>query len=190
MKPPLPSREARPAGAFWNLLKTFMQTVAFWGFFLFAIPTGIAAVERRMGIDHASFTSGSLKVFAIVLFAICGSVGLFTGVVMAVRGRGTPIPFDCPRRLVITGPYRFVRNPMAMSGLTQGASVGLYLGSPGVWLYTLAGALVWNGLVRKWEEFDLEQRFGDEFRHYRAHVRCWIPRLRPYHPPADHTTTG
>ncbi len=58
--------------------------------------------------------------------------------------------------------------------------MGLYLGSSAVLLYVIAGGVVWNFLVRPWEEADLERRFGDEYRAYRAQVRCWIPRRIPY----------
>jgi len=83
-----------------------------------------------------------------------------------------------PNRLVIAGPYRFVRNPMAMAGVVQGAAVGLMLASWLVVAYAIAGSLVWNSVVRPLEEADLESRFGDEFLRYRMSVRCWVPRLR------------
>ena len=60
------------------------------------------------------------------------------------------------------------------------AAVGVFVGSPLVVLYALAGGPVWNAFVRPWEEADLERRFGDPYRRYRAAVRCWVPRLTPY----------
>jgi len=48
---------------------------------------------------------------------------------MAVLGNGTPLPAATARRLVIGGPYRFVRNPMAVAGLVQTVGVGLWTGS-------------------------------------------------------------
>ncbi len=104
---------------------------------------------------------------------------------MVRYGDGTPLPADCTRRLSIAGPYRYVRNPMAMGSLAQGFAVGLFLGSPLVLLYALAGTLGWNFVVRPWEEHDLEQRFGEPYRRYRDAVRCWIPRLHPFVPDND-----
>jgi protein-S-isoprenylcysteine O-methyltransferase Ste14 len=71
---------------------------------------------------------------------------------------------------------------MAMCSLGQGIGVGLWLGSPLVLLYVLIGGLLWNIIARPWEERDMEARFGDAFRHYRAQVRCWIPRWKAYSP--------
>lgn len=77
---------------------------------------------------------------------------------------------------MITGPYRFVRNPMAIGGIAQGVAIGLMVGSWLVIVYALSGSLVWNALVRPLEETDLEERFGSAFRAYRDRVSCWIPR--------------
>jgi predicted DCC family thiol-disulfide oxidoreductase YuxK len=71
---------------------------------------------------------------------------------------------------------------MVIGGLIQGAAVGLYLGSPLVLAYVLAGGLLWQYAVRPWEEAGLEQRFGDAYRVYRRRVRCWRPRLGGYDP--------
>ena len=173
-------REARPASWRWNLAKTLAQTVVFWSLFLFALPAGVFELESRLGLDGGRFTSLGWQIAGIVLFALGGALGLTTGMVMAVRGGGTPLPADCARELVVTGPYRYVRNPMAVAGLTQGVAVGLWLGSPAVALYALAGGPLWNTFVRPWEEEDLESRFGEPYRRYRERVRCWIPTIRGY----------
>ena len=110
---------------------------------------------------------------------------------MSARGRGTPLPAAMPNRLVAAGPYRFVRNPMAIAGITQGVAVGLMLSSWLVIAYAIAGSLVWNFVVRPLEEADLEERFGDEFRRYRMSVRCWWPRFSAIPAPEmDRVTTG
>jgi protein-S-isoprenylcysteine O-methyltransferase Ste14 len=49
-------------------------------------------------------------------------------------------------------------------------------------LYALAGGPLWHFLVRPWEETDLERRFGEPYRAYRAAVKCWLPRVRGYRP--------
>ena len=86
---------------------------------------------------------------------------------MATRGEGTPLPTQTARRLVIKGPYRWIRNPMVVAGLVQGLCVGLLLGSRLAVVVPLAGALVWNYVIRPVEEADLETRFGESFRAYR-----------------------
>ena len=105
-------------------------------------------------------------------------LGVSSAWAMSVFGRGTPLPLDCPPRLVVRGPYRFVRNPMAIAGLGQGAAVGVWLGSFSVEGYVLVGFIVWNWFVRPIEEADLRARFGGSYENYCRHVICWRPRVR------------
>jgi protein-S-isoprenylcysteine O-methyltransferase Ste14 len=61
---------------------------------------------------------------------------------------------------VLAGPYRHVRNPMAVAGIAQGVAVALWLGSWAVLLYAVSGALLWHMAIRSAEERDLAERFG------------------------------
>jgi protein-S-isoprenylcysteine O-methyltransferase Ste14 len=187
---PLHGRRARPASASWNITKTLLQTAAFWSVFLIVLPAMIFGVETACGLAEWRFAGEAIRFVAGAMFVLGGLLGLTSGITMAWLGRGTPLPLDAPRELVVAGPYRFVRNPMALAGLGQGLAVGLWLGSPAVVLYALTGGPVWNYGVRPWEERDLEQTFGEPYRRYRQAVRCWWPRWRPYAPdsvvePAD-----
>jgi len=95
---------------------------------------------------------------------------------MATRGNGTPLPTASAPSLVIAGPYRYVRNPMALPGIAQGIAVGAYLGSYGVIAYSLLGAIFWHIIVRPVGERDLVERIGESYDHYRTSVRLWLPR--------------
>ena len=167
-------REARPASAAWNVFKTFLQTCVVWGVLLILVPWLIMLFEDAVGMPRFS----GQHVVGGTLFCAAGSLGLWSGYTMAVAGRGTPLPTDCARRLVVAGPYRFIRNPMAVAGLTQGAAVAIWLGSWLTLLYTAAGFIVWNYGVRRMEERDLEQRFRAAYDAYRRAVKCWLPRWR------------
>jgi len=173
-------RQARPATPAWNLAKTLMQTAVFWSVFLFVLPAIVYHLETSLGLKSWRCESSLGKLLGGLLFTLGGCLGLISGAVMAIKGRGTPLPIDCPRVMVVAGPYRFVRNPMAIAGLSQGVAVGIFLGSPAVVLYALCGGPVWNYLVRPAEEQDLAERFGESFLAYQSAVRCWWPRLRPY----------
>jgi protein-S-isoprenylcysteine O-methyltransferase Ste14 len=174
----LHGRRAVPASAKWNLAKTLFQTIIFWSVFLFLMPAIIWQMESAVGLREWRFESQLVP--GVILFVLGGSLGLTSASVMAIHGLGTPLPLDAPRRIVMRGPYRFVRNPMAIAGLAQGVAVGLMMGSPSVIGYALVGGPIWNFFVRPWEERDLEEWFGEPFRRYRQAVRCWIPRLKPY----------
>ncbi len=173
-------RRAKRASAPWNLAKTFAHIVLMWGVFLFALPWLIAALERAAGVP--ALPAPEPAWWPWLGFALASALGLWSGITMAVIGQGTPLPLDAPNRLVVRGPYRFVRNPMAMAGLAQAAFIALHLGSATTLLYTLAGGLLWNYVARPPEELHLEREFGQAYLDYRDAVRCWVPRLRSYPP--------
>jgi protein-S-isoprenylcysteine O-methyltransferase Ste14 len=155
----------------WNVTKTLIQTALFWGFFLIFLPDLIMYVTG----DSTILTFSPLPTLGISTFAIFSILGLSSGITMSVIGQGTPLPTDCPNKLVIKGMYRFVRNPLAVAGIGQGISVGLYFGSLAVIIYALLGAILWHYLVRPAEEEDLEKRFGVEYLEYKGKVKCWLP---------------
>lgn len=173
-------REAQPSATRWIIFKTLFFTVVFWLIFLFLLPVGIYTLEETLGLMWWRFESLAGRWIGTILFAFGGVLGIGCSMLMSVQGAGTPLPFDCPRRLVIVGPYRYVRNPMALAGLAQGIAVGIFMGSPVVILYALTGAPTWNIFVRPWEEADLERRFGEPYRQYREKVWCWLPQFTGY----------
>ncbi|MFT2707918.1 methyltransferase family protein [Clavibacter zhangzhiyongii] len=168
---------ARPADAdaatSRHVLATAGQIVVFWGFFLLVVPLAIRWLELRWRVA-VPLPAAALPVGVVVL-VLASALGIWSAAAMSTRGGGTPLPAATATRLVIAGPYRFVRNPMALAGVTQAAAVGLMLGSWLVVAYAVIGSSLWNHIVRPGEEADLEARFGDPFRRYRAAVRCWVP---------------
>ncbi|ASD21760.1 hypothetical protein B7495_06335 [Cryobacterium sp. LW097] len=156
-----------------HVVSTFSQIAVFWGLFLVVIPLIAAVLERRWAIA-LQFPAFTVPLGVAVLMA-ASALGIWSAIVMSTLGDGTPLPSAMPNSLVIAGPYRWVRNPMAVSGIVQGVAVGLILSSWLVLVYAVAGSLLWNYAIRPHEEADLEQRFGAEFRRYRDAVRCWLP---------------
>ena len=71
---------------------------------------------------------------------LASALGLASAAAIATQGDGTPLPIDAPRRLVVSGPYAWVRNPMAVAGIAQGFGVALWHGSWVVAFYVIAGA--------------------------------------------------
>ena len=96
----------------------------------------------------------------------------------AVHGLGTPAPVASPQYLVVTGLYRYVRNPMYVAVLSLIFGQGLLFGSVSILEY---GVVVWLAFflfVVLYEEPTLRDKFGDDYREFCAHVPRWIPRLR------------
>jgi len=102
----------------------------------------------------------------------------------AMRGRGTPGPWDAPKKLVVSGPYRYVRNPMyvGVGAVVLGECV-LFASVP-VLQFFFIGAVVVNGFIFFYEEPVLRSTFGAQYEEYCRHVRRWIPRLCPWSPPS------
>lgn len=171
-------RQANKGKPFWNLAKTLGQITVFWSFFLAVLPALIRHFEIELGIPRFQFEGQAG--LAIGLFGMWSALGLWSGITMAWFGAGTPLPVDGTRQLVVSGPYAFVRNPMALAGLGQGLAVGIYLGSLLVMLYAVAGSLVWNFIARPLEEVELIEKFGEPYKWYRAEVKCWWPRWSPF----------
>lgn len=187
---PFAFRQARPRSTpSRHMAATLAQIVVFWGICLSVIPLVLALLEQRWGLAMA--LPSALPAAGVVLFVLASSLGLWSAVAINVKGDGTPLPSAMPNRLVIAGPYRVVRNPMAVSGIVQGVAIGLMLSSWLVIVYAVLGSLVWNYAIRPWEEADLEARFGNDYRRYRDDVRCWVPRHlgRPATPAAPPATT-
>ena len=164
-----------------------VQIVVFWGLFLGVIPAIIVFFEQRWNL-HLEFPA-AVRWGGGILFVAAGALGLWSAYTMSTRGEGTPLPSAMARRLVVTGPYLFVRNPMAIAGIAQGVSVGLLAGSWLVVVYALSGSLIWNWIVRPLEEEDLEARFGAAYTSYARAVRCWIPQLRPFRAEREQSVT-
>ncbi|WP_159614563.1 isoprenylcysteine carboxylmethyltransferase family protein [Glutamicibacter sp. JC586] len=167
---------APPTDVHGNLRRTVKQLLVFWTLFLAVIPGIIVVVERRLEISLEG--SMTLLVLGLVLLLLASALGIWSALTMSARGKGTPLPSAMPRKLVISGPYAFVRNPMAVAGITQGVAVGLILGSWLVVAYALVGSLLWNWLIRPAEEANLRENFGEEFTTYQQRVSCWVPKMR------------
>lgn len=174
---PFAFRPAAPASTGRHAVRTGGQLLVFWGLFLLVLPAGILAVEHRWRL-HLTFPD-AVRWAGLGILVAASALGLWAAAAMSTRGQGTPLPSATARLLVIAGPYRFVRNPMAVAGIVQGVAVGMIASSWLVVVYALCGSLLWNAIVRPQEEADLEARFGAGFTAYARRVRCWIPRLRP-----------
>ena len=94
----------------------------------------------------------------------------------ATRGRGTPAPFAPTERLVVSGPYRVVRNPMYVAGVAILIGLALAAGAPGLVFYAAGFWLVTAAFVRLYEEPTLARTYGDSYDAYRRMVPAWLPR--------------
>lgn len=167
----------------WRLLKTITVLP---GTALVFIPAIILAIADHIGFSH-SFARPDRFLFWLALLAAGAGLALavWTVTLFTNFGRGTPAPWDPPQKLVIRGPYRYVRNPMITSALLMLlAEAMLFQSWPlALWMVVFfIGNAVYFPLV---EEKGLEKRFGEAYRLYKAHVPRWIPHRRPWKPQED-----
>jgi protein-S-isoprenylcysteine O-methyltransferase Ste14 len=133
-----------------------------------------ARVLSRSGVI-APETIGLRQIAGIIVVAVGAALAVWCVLTFVFVGRGTPAPFDPPRRLVVEGPYRFVRNPMySAAGLALGG-VALFYQS---WVLLAYVGLFWfaTHLIVYWyEEPTLRRTFGKEYETYCGRVPRWWP---------------
>src|SRR5712692_622459 len=121
------------------------------------------------------------QVAGMVIGVAGATVALWCIFTFASIGRGTPAPFDPPRRLVIRGPYRFVRNPMYIGAGLALASAALFYESLPLLGYAGLFFLATHVFVVGYEEPTLRRTFGQEYEVYCRQVSRWWPSIRTAH---------
>lgn len=138
----------------------------------------------RWRVLHPSWDPAVLRVIGILLI-IAGAAGLVECFVRFVRqGRGTPAPIYPTERLVVSGLYRWVRNPMYTTVLALLIGQVLWFGNVSVLIYAAGAWLITHLFVCFYEEPTLRRTYGAQYDVWRAHVPRWIPRLKPWRDPA------
>jgi protein-S-isoprenylcysteine O-methyltransferase Ste14 len=95
-------------------------------------------------------------------------------------GRGTLVPTSETEHLVVSGFYRYVRNPMYVGVMATLAGELLLFRNRGLWIEATLVLVGLNVFVRLYEEPRLARRFGEEYARFRRHVPRWWPRLHPW----------
>jgi len=155
------------------LFRTITYAALFIGLVLIFLPARLltwSGLDRPAGI-------GWQQVAGMIVVSAGGVVALWCVFSFAVTGKGTPAPFDPPRRLVILGPYRFLRNPMYLGAGFALAGAALFYGSWVLLGYTALFFLATHLFVVGYEEPTLRRTFGPEYDAYCRRVRRWLPRI-------------
>jgi len=90
------------------------------------------------------------------------------------KGKGTLAPWDAPKKLVISGPYKYSRNPMILAVLIIVGSQALVFQSLSVFIWCLLFFIITTIYFIYQEEPALEQKFGEEYTRYKRTVRRWF----------------
>ncbi len=159
-----------------------LQVITAAGMFLYLPAELVSPPYPLPGWSEYYAWSPLVRALLLQLGVVLALPGVAAVQEFAARGEGTPIPYDPPQKLVTTGMYRYVANPMQLSCLATMLLWALLLRN--VWL--LCGSaicLVYCMGIARWDEgVDLQHRFGSVWSAYRAQVPDWLPRWRPYVP--------
>ena len=161
--------------------RAVLQMLAFGGLMFGVLPQ---TVFDAVGGSWLPLFTRPVWVIGILLqlVAFAALLGVSALQEFATRGAGTPVPFDPPKRLVVSGPYAYVRNPMQLSAAVAMIGWGWMLNS---WLVAAAGvmAVIYAaGFAAGDEGVDLVRRHGAAWSAYVRVMRAWLPRWRPIDP--------
>ncbi len=162
----------------WGFIKTI---IILPGTVLVFVPAAILLTtqDSKSAVELAS--PAQIQFWIALLSATAGLIlSIWTSNLFIKFGKGTPAPWDPPKKLVIRGPYRHVRNPMITGVLLLLFAEALLLQSRpiAIWMiiFFIANAIYFPLI----EERSMEKRFGNEYRNYKKQVPRWIPRLTPW----------
>jgi protein-S-isoprenylcysteine O-methyltransferase Ste14 len=130
---------------------------------------------RRAG---EQFDLGRMRLLGLILFVPGLAIIMWCFIDFIRRGYGTPAPYDPPRRLVVAGLYRYVRNPQYIGVVLVVLSEALFFGSLVLLGYAAFFAIGYHLFVRFYEEPTLKRLFGEDYTRYCAAVPRWVPKWR------------
>ncbi len=135
----------------------------------------IPLVMLRTG---SQIQTGLLSYLACPLWLIGLAMLLWCFWDFLARGRGTPAPIDPPKKLVVSGLYNYVRNPMYVGVLLVILGHFLWFGFWGLLIYAAVISLAFHTFVTLYEEPNLKKRFGATYEDYLQRVPRWIPKFK------------
>jgi protein-S-isoprenylcysteine O-methyltransferase Ste14 len=159
----------------WAILGSAVFLVIAPGFVAGLVPWWIC----RWRIEAPFFGMPLVRYIGAILVAL-GILGVLDSFVrFALPGVGTPAPVFPTRHLVVSGMYRYVRNPMYVAVVTTILGQGLLFGNVTLLEYGGLAWLCFHLFVLLYEEPTLKASFGPEYESFRAAVPRWIPRFTP-----------
>ena len=156
------------------LFRSIVYATLFISVVLVFIPDQIL---RAAGITRPT-EIGPWHGVGIALVLMGGALAIWCILTLAIIGKGTPAPFDPPRKLVSAGPYRWSRNPMYVGAGTALCGAALFYQSAALVAFAAGFFVVTHLFVVFYEEPTLERTFGARYADYRNAVPRWLPTWR------------
>jgi len=157
----------------WLAIRSLVWSLLLPGFFAGYVPW------RYFGLAQVQLSpQNPLHLTGLLLMAL--GAGLLGTCIweFARRGRGTLSPADSPRQLVVSGLYRYVRNPMYLSVTLLVLGEFLLTWSRPLAVYWVIWFVAVNLFAILYEEPALRHHFGEAYERYTREVGRWVPRVR------------
>lgn len=160
-----------------RLLGTLPAGILFAGLIPYALLVPLPRLDAALGLPRLSLGAGNwilggLLLLAGLFFAFWSIIDQFT------RAGGTPLPVMATQKLLVSGPFKLCRNPMALGTFLMYFGISTLAGS----LSAIAAVVLFAALltlyIKKVEERELEARFGQEYVDYKASTPFLLPRIR------------
>ena len=153
------------------LVRAIIYATLFIGLVLVFLP---AQVLSGAGVKRPT-SFGAMQLSGTIVATAGATVAIWCILTFALVGRGTPAPFDPPRRLVVRGPYTFVRNPMYVGAGLALTGAALFYETGVLWAYAGGFLVLMHLVVVSYEEPTLRATFGEDYAAYCRQVRRWWP---------------
>ena len=155
-----------------NILKTLLYMGIMHGFFTYYFPYQLASAT------NALFEPGIFRYLAIPFWLSGTLIIIWCSIDIIRKGRGTPAHLDPPKELVVTGLYRYVRNPIYVGAMLVLFGYIIWSASAWVILYSALAYTAFNFLIIIVEEPILKNTFGMAYTEYIQRVPRWIPKFK------------
>ncbi len=155
-----------------------------WIAAILILPVNVLIVIPAVLFYLTDFTFNRPSILQIIFSLITGIIGLFFAgwsmLTFKSKGNGTPAPWAPPQNFVVTGPYKYVRNPMISGVIFLLYAEFCLTKSVALFLWFLAFTFINLFYIHYVEEPQLRKRFGAPYEEYLNNVPCWIPSFKKF----------
>jgi len=161
-------------------MKTFAKQI-----FSFILPVTVLiiipwTIEYDITSDNIFSLLAGILIMCLGMYLMTVTISSFIRI-----GKGTLAPWSPTKKLVITGLYSHVRNPMILGVLITLIGESITITSVKIFIWSVIFFIINNIYFTLFEEPNLERRFGEEYKEYKRNVPRWIPRLKPFQPGSE-----
>ena len=155
-------------------IKTLLWSIIVAGSVTVLVPSLLLAPR----FDSFRVSLSYFRFFGLVPIVIGVTLYIWCAWCFTFIGKGTPAPFDPPRKLVVKGAYQYVRNPIYVFVALALLGETILLETTIILLYAAVVVAVFHFWVLVYEEPTLKRKFGESYERYCERVSRWLPGFR------------